>query len=207
MTITMHGIIPESRSAKNSKGVKTYSQTYHLTTDSKTDDQYDIGSHPDLPVLGSTFASDADAYCIDVSPKCVSGYVHWNVTVEYSSERELAEDPTDDPALTEWDGDQYQRPLVVDEDGKVVCNSAGDLFDPPVMVDDSRLMSVTTKNLASIPTWIMNYSNAVNSDAFTLDGFSVAIGQAKMLRPKISKPQFRNGIAFRELTLSIQYRQ
>lgn len=207
MTITMKGVIPESREADNTKGTRTYSETYWLTTDQKTDGTYEVGSHPDLPIVGSVHHTDTGAWCTAVKPKCVSGYVHFHVVCTFSSERELAEDPTDEPALTEWDGEQFQRPLVIDEDGNIVCNSAGDPFDPPEMIDDSRLISVTTKNLATVPTWIINYSNAVNSDAFTLDGFSVAIGQAKMQTPKVSKPMSRNGTTYREVQFTIHYRK
>lgn len=207
MTIVMQGVLPETREAANEKGIRTYSETYWLTTNQKTDGTYEIGSHPDLPTVGSVHHTDTGAWCTGVKPKCVSGYVHFHVTCTFSSERELAEDPTTEPALTEWDGEQFQRPLVIDEDGNVVCNSAGDPFDPPEMIDDSRLISVTTKNLASVPVWIMEYSNAVNSDAFTLDGFSVAIGQAKMQTPKVSKPMSRNGTTYREVQITIHYRE
>lgn len=207
MTITMKGVMPESREAANEKGIRTYSETYWLTTDQKTDGTYEIGSHPDLPTVGSVHHTDTGAWCTAVKPKCVSGYVHFHVVCTFSSERELAEDPTTEPALTEWDGEQFQRPLVIDEDGDIVCNSAGDPFDPPEMIDDSRLISVTTKNLASVPIWLMEYSNAVNNDAFTLDGFSVGIGQAKMQTPKVSKPMSRNGTTYREVQMTIHYRE
>lgn len=207
MTITMLGMIPESREASNEKGIRTYSEAYWLTTDQKTDGCYEVGSHPDLPFVGMVHDSDAGAWCVGVKPKCTSGYVHFHVVCTYSSERELAEDPTDEPALTEWDGEQFQRPLVIDEDGNIACNSAGDPFDPPEMIDDSRLISVTTKNLATVPAWIMEYSNAVNSDSFTLDGVTFAIGAAKMQTPRISKPQSRNGISFREVQITIHYRE
>jgi hypothetical protein len=207
MTIVMQGVLPETREAANEKGIRTYSETYWLTTNQKTDGTYEVGSHPDLPTVGSVHHTDTGAWCTAVKPKCVSGYVHFHVTCTFSSERELAEDPTDEPALTEWDGEQFQRPLVIDEDGNIVCNSAGDPFDPPEMIDDSRLISVTTKNLAAVPTWIINYSNAVNSDAFTLDGFSVGIGQAKMQTPKVSKPMSRNGTTYREVQFTIHYRK
>jgi hypothetical protein len=207
MTIVMQGVLPETREAANEKGIRTYSETYWLTTNQKTDGTYEVGSHPDLPTVGSVHHTDTGAWCTAVRPKCVSGYVHFHVTCTFSSERELAEDPTDEPALTEWDGEQFQRPLVIDEDGNVVCNSAGDPFDPPEMIDDSRLISVTTKNLAAVPTWLMEYSNAVNNDTFTLDGFSVGIGQAKMQTPKVSKPMSRNGTTYREVQITIHYRE
>jgi hypothetical protein len=49
MTVTFHGVIPESRNAQNNKGVRTYTETYRLTSDSKTDTAYIVGSHASLP--------------------------------------------------------------------------------------------------------------------------------------------------------------
>lgn len=207
MTITYHGEIGSGRKAQNTKGMRTYTRQFRLESDSRSDDAYTVGSDPNLPIIGSLFPSDSFAWCTTLSVDCTDDWKGWTVTADYSSERELNEDPTLDPALTDWDGEQYQRPLVIDEDENLVCNSAGDPFDPQEMVDDSRLNSTTIKNLAVVPTWIMQYANAVNSDAFTLDGFAVDIGQAKMQRPRVSRPQRRNNIVFREVTFTINYRE
>ena len=44
MTIVMQGVLPETREAANEKGIRTYSETYWLTTNQKTDGTYEIGS-------------------------------------------------------------------------------------------------------------------------------------------------------------------
>lgn len=207
MTITFIEEISEGRTATNQKGMRSYTRKFKLKSSVESEGPYAVGSDANLPKIGALYPDDPFAWCTTLSVEQFSGRWGWIVTANYSSERELAEDPTADPALTEWDGEQYQRPLVIDEDGNVVCNSAGDPFDPPEMIDDSRLISTTVKNLAVVPTWIMQYANAVNTDAFVLDGFPVGIGQAKMQRPRVSRPQRRNGIAFREVTFTINYRE
>lgn len=207
MTVTYVGIGKGVRRATNTRGVRTYTRELIFTSDTPNDDEVTVGNQPQVPAIGSSHPNDLFAWLQSIEVDNYAPYAGWKVTLNYSSERELSEDPTQDPALTEWDGEQYQRPLVVDKDGDIVCNSAGDPFDPPIMRDDSRLISTTVKNMASVPTWIMAYADAVNSDAFTLDGFSVGVGQAKMQRPRVSKPQIRNNIQFREVTFVIQYRE
>ena len=205
MTITLKG--ERCGPARNELGKRSYTRIFLLETNSKTDRAYHIGSHASLPTIGATHPEDSNAYCRSLSVDPTSPWTGWTVTAEYNDERVLNQDPTLDPAVTDWDGEQYQRPLVIDEDGNLVCNSAGDPFDPPEMIDDSRLISTTIKQMATVPTWIMNYANAVNSDAFTLDGLPIGIGQAKMQRPRVSRQQWRNNISFREVVFTINYRE
>lgn len=207
MSVTYLGVGKGVRRASNNKGIRTYIRELLFSSNDPDDDEVAVGNQPEVPPLGSIHPSDNFAYLQSIEVDNFAPYAGWKVTLTYSTERELSEEPTQDPALTEWDGELYQRPLVIDKDGDAVCNSAGDPFDPPVMRDDSRLVSTTVKNMTAVPTWIMSYADAVNSDAFTLDGFPVGVGQAKMQRPRVSKPMIRNNIQYREVTFVIQYRE
>ena len=70
-------------------------------------------------------------------------------------------------------------------------------------MDDSRRTVTITKNLAAVPSWILSYQDAVNSDAFTIDGFSVAIGKAKMQSVTVAAKEKRNGTSFYPVTFTI----
>jgi hypothetical protein len=208
MTITYKGIIPTSRSAQNLKGIRTYSDTHLLITDTKTDDQYDIGSHPDVPVIGETHPGDASAWCISVEPRCVEGYRGWHVTTTYSSEVQLdSADPTDDAAVITWSGEQFQIVAVFDRNDDLIVNSAGDPFDPPLMADDSHFVVNVSKNMASVPATILNYQDAVNSGSFTVDGVTIAAGLAKMQRVSIGQVQRRGSDTFRVVEFEIHLRR
>lgn len=206
MTITYLGIAPVRR-ATNDLGKRSYTRGLRFQTTLETENEWQVGSAPEVPPIGSQHPDDPNAYLRRITVENTDPKFGWTVMLDYDDSQVLSEDPTSDPAVTDWDGEQYQRPLVIDEDGNLVVNSAGDPFDPPEMIDDSRLISTTIKNMSVVPTWIMQYANAVNSDAFVLDGFSVDVGQAKMQRPRVSRQQWRNNIPFREVVFTINYRE
>ena len=207
MAVTYVGELSEGRRAQNSKGVRTYTRVFRLTTSSQTDDAYTVGSNGSLPVIGNTHPSDGNAYCSDLDVQCVRGWRIWDVTATYSTERVLSSTPTSDPTYITWDTEQFQKPATQDKDGKGVVNSAGDPFIPPEQMDDSRRIVTVQKNLANVPTWILSYQDAVNSDAFTIDGRSIAIGEAKMQRVSVGPPEIRNGTTFRQVTFVIALRR
>jgi len=203
MTITYKGEIPAGRSAKNSLGIRTYQRQFRLVTDSRSDGPYEIGSNANLPSIGSVHPEDASAWCRELTVDNDEPYTGWIVTANYSSERELSETPTSDPAFVTWDSEQFQKPAIQDKDGDAVVNSAGDFFDPPAMMDDSRRVVTVQKNLTAVPTWILDYQDAVNSDQFTVDGVTIAIGTAKMQRVSVGAEDIRNGTTFRQVTFTM----
>lgn len=203
MAITYKGEIPAGRQGRNSLGIRTYQRQFRLVTDSRSDGPYAIGSHASLPRIGSVHPEDASAWCRELTVDNDEPYVGWTVTANYSSERELSETPTSDPAVITWDSEQFQKPLIQDKDGDAVVNSAGDFFDPPAMMDDSRRVVTVQKNLTAVPAWILDYQDAVNSDSFSVDGVTIAIGTAKMQRVSVGAEDIRNGIAFRQVTFTM----
>jgi hypothetical protein len=200
MTVEYIGEDPSGREATNLKGIRTYTRVFNFSTSTQTDDAWDVGSHANAPVIGSAFR---DAWCISSQPRCVDGKLAWKITAQYSSERELNTNPTLEPALITWDSEQFQRPAVFDKNGNAIVNSAGDPFDPPNMMDDSRRVVTVEKQLAVVPSWILTYQDAVNSDTFSIDGISIGIGLAKMQRVSVSPVQSRNGTSFRTVHFTI----
>lgn len=203
MAVTYVGELSEGRRAQNDRGVRTYTRVFRLTTSSQTDNAFTVGSNGSLPVIGNTFPSDGNAYCTNLDVQCVRGWRIWDVTATYSTERVLNTVPTSDPTYITWDTEQFQKPATQDKDGKGVVNSAGDPFIPAAQMDDSRRIVTVQKNLANVPTWILSYQDAVNSDTFTIDGRSIAIGEAKMQRVSVGPPEIRNGTTFRQVTFVI----
>lgn len=207
MAVTYVGELSEGRRAQNDRGVRTYTRVFRLTTSSQTDNAFTVGSNGSLPVIGNTFPSDGNAYCTNLDVQCVRGWRIWDVTATYSTERVLNTVPTSDPTYITWDTEQFQKPATQDKDGKGVVNSAGDPFIPAEQMDDSRRVVTVQKNLANVPTWILSYQDAVNSDTFTIDGRSIAIGEAKMQRVSVGPPEIRNGTTFRQVTFVIALRR
>lgn len=201
MTITYLGELQGP--ATNTKGARAYTRRFRLQTSAKTEWAYHVGSHASLPVIGEVHPHDSGAWCTTLNVDPTEPWKGWTVTAEYSTERELSETPTDDPAEINWGSEQFQRPAVTNYAGQAILNSAGDPFDPPIMIDDSRPYVTISKNLASVPVWIMTYQDAVNSAEFEVDGITVAAGLAKMQNISVSRPQTRNSTGYRTVTFTI----
>jgi len=201
MTITYLGEVHAQ--ARNSKGTRSYSRVFKLDTSVKTERAYHVGSHASLPVIGSVHPDDAFAWCTDLSIDPATPWRGWTATAEYTTERQMAEDPVNDAAAINWNSEQFQRPAIFDKNGSGIVNSAGDPFDPPNMMDDSRRVVSVTKNLIAVPSWILTYQDAVNSDVFSIDGISIGVGKAKIQSVTVGEKQYRSGVTFRTVQFTI----
>ena len=181
----LESIIPESRTGANSKGIRTYSHTYRVTSDSQSDGVYTVGSTAGLPLIGDQHYEDSAAYLTDLTPRCVSGYKIWEVDATYSTERVLANDPEDDEILISYNGEIYQLPMWVDQvTGKPATNSAGDYFlDPSLMTEKVDLIATINVNLLTLPQYAIDLQNHVSNSAITISdsysSLSVPKGLAK----------------------------
>ena len=188
------------------KGVRRYTRVYRVVTNANTD-----GANVVLaiaPKLGSVYPSDFRAFCRRRRARNESFSKRvWIVTIAYSTERELQENPLADPAETEWGTEQFQRPVFKNKANQAILNTAGDPPDPPAQRDDSRITAVTTKNLAVVPAWILTYRDAVNDAEFQLDGITIPKGIAKIQAVRVSKWQERNDIRFRVVTITMHFAQ
>lgn len=196
MTVNFHEEIPGPRNGKNTKGVKTYVRAFRLSTTLQSEGPYAVGSHPSLPLMGSAHNEDSGAWCYDISIDNTDPWKGWTATYQYSSEREFATDPTLDPAIITVNTEQFQKVADRDIDGYSICNSAGDPFDPPYMMDDSRRVIMVSKNMSGHPSWLLDYQDVVNIDSFTVKGVTYTAGQGKVQRVSIGEQQVRNGVPF-----------
>lgn len=203
MTATFKEEILSGRTARNSKGARTYTRKFRVLSSDKTDGPFEVGSTAGLPLIGSVHPEDANAFCIELTVENTEPYAGWTVTANYSDERVIDDNPTDDAAEINWGSEQFQKVAVVDRDGNLIVNSAGDLFDPPAMIDDSRRVVTVSKNLATVPSWILDYQDAINSDTFTIDGISIGVGKAKMQAVTVGPKQRRNSTVFRTVNFTI----
>jgi hypothetical protein len=200
MTVTYLREDAGGRTATNSKGIRTYTRVFLFETDSQADDAWEVGSHPDAPRIGQAFR---DAWCISSTPSCIEPWKGWSITAEYSSEREMNEDPTQDPIQIRVYTEQFQKPAVFNKDNQLIVNSAGDPYDPPPMMDDSRRVLSLSRNVPYCPSWVLDYQDAVNSDTFDALGVTYAIGTGKVQSVSLSVAQKRNNIDFHTLEILI----
>lgn len=186
-------------------GVRRYTRVFRATTNNNDDDASVVLTSAPMP--GSRYPTDFSAYLRrrKANNQSFSKRV-WIVTCAYSTQVELEEDPLNDPAEITWSTEQFQRPLVKDRDGKAVLNSAGDYFDPVAMRDDSRITATIRKNLAVVPSWILSYADAINADAFVLDGIEIATNVAKIQAVGVGPWEARNDIAYRVVSITMHFK-
>lgn len=203
MSTTLKEEILSGRTARNSKGARTYTRKFRVISNDKNDGPFEVGSTSGLPLIGDPHPEDANAFCIDLVPENTEPYAGWTVSAAYSDERQIDNDPTNDEAEISWGSEQFQKVAVFDLSGNLILNSAGDPFDPPAMMDDSRRVVTVSKNLAVVPSWILDYQDAVNNDTFTIDGLSIGVGKAKMQSVTVGPKQRRNSTVFRIVNFTI----
>lgn len=138
--------------------------------------------------------------------------LHGIVTADYSSEplnqseKEQEENPLARRAKIRWNTAKYQKAIEKDNANQATVNSAGDYFDPPPQVDRSRWTATIQKNLASVPSWIIDYTDAVNASSFTFAGLSVGARVAKIMSIEISDLQTDNDIDFYVFSYTLEFR-
>lgn len=192
-----------SAAIQKNKGVRKHTRVFRVETDSVFDtDQTVLRA---LPSLGSPHPSDPSAYCTDKSANN-EGFSKtiWKATLSYSTERELDENPLDVPAAIEWSSSATQCGFAYDADGKAILNSAGDHFVDQVKGERSFWNVTITKNLALVPSWLLDYADAVNSSAVTIDGISIPKDKAKVSSIRVSKTLNSNDVSYREVQIGIK---
>lgn len=209
MTVTYLGEIDGDRKAQNRLGVRSYTRAFKLESDDKTDSAYDVGSNASLPVIGSTYADDTQAYCQTLSVDNTDPWKGWTVTAEYSTERTIdSTDPANDEVLVSFTSEIYQAPVFADTSGNAILNSAGDYFiDPVPHRDISDFIAKVRANVQSVPTWVLSKQNNVNSGQITVGGLVIAAGKAKLQRIEIGERQRRNDIDFYQLSFELHCRE
>lgn len=187
---------------------RNYVYVYRVVMSSGLDTQSAVASYLFAQTAvreGAVLSEDADAYCQGIRFQRVKPAV-WIATATFSTARERVEVPagsTQDPVDVEWDTEETERAVVKDRDNKAVLNSAGDPFNPPYVTDDSFWVASISTTVSSVPSYLGSYRNAINSDACTVDGWTLAAKQAKVRRIHLGKKTPRNSGTVRELTLQV----
>lgn len=158
---------------------RSYRRTFVVEVDSPYDGAVTvIGS---LPVqlgnyylvvdgLGAAVEHDFGSFVCDVQARQVSrDGLKWEAEVSYQPYNPLffPKNPLDHPPKISWGGSKFEKAIDQDINGDAILNSAGDYFDPPVTVDDSRITLRIQRNEARYdPAIAAQFKDAINSDTF-----------------------------------------
>lgn len=159
---------------------RTYQSVYVVETDSQYTGPVAVaaavpvllGSQWQYPVGSAVSPTEFDdfAYCqqVDCRQDSEDGR-QWEVTCSYGpwDPTQWPESPLDQPPRVQWSSVQWTEPLLEDNQGNAVVNSAGDRYDPPLERDRSRMVLTVSRNEPSFdPSTAELYTDAVNTDSF-----------------------------------------
>jgi hypothetical protein len=172
-----------------------------------------------IPALGDALAGDSArlATSIDVKPRGDSGHL-FDVEVGYSTSDtglEVFDNPLSDPVGFEWDFSTSSQTYFKDETtptAKYTLTSAGEPFDNLLEREVGEITVTVTQNIAPAgwnPITAASYlspATAVNNASMTIDGASIAAGQARLSGVTCSATKTRAGVSYRTRTITIKLR-
>ena len=214
MAVTVLGERAKERKAKiNDKGEREYRRVFVARSTNKlTDGPRTIRTASGIPQIGTTYAvsatdTDNGARVVDIDPRPLDdGGCNWEVDVTYSSkfdDSEAGNNPLSAPAEFSGSFARYSAPLVKDLTGAPVVNSAGEPFNPPVEIDDSRPVFTIKRNEGSYNLQRrIDYQDAVNSDVF----LGIAVGLVKVSNISFVR-KFHNALEYYEMTYEFECRR
>lgn len=232
MAVTFHGVT--NRSAQNNAGRRTYSVTFRLSTNDKADGPFAVGSHPDLPVIGSLWPEDPTAYCQSLSVENSDPWRGWHVTANYTDERTYgtalgsgssggnpgsgtssnpykaeggSTDPNYDEVLISWSGHTYEEVITNDATGNPIVNTAFDPFSEPTTREvTDAICTVNYRSTDGVPNEVLVLQNKTNAAAVEIDDRVFAARSLRMQNLTVGPREFRNGQSFRNVSYQLKYR-
>jgi hypothetical protein len=130
----------------------------------------------------------------------------WIVTLEYSLDREQSTNPLEESPVVTWDTETTSENITQDIDGEAVLNSAGDYYEDGVPVQVAYWTAKIEVKKAAIPLALLTYRNAINNDAFILDGVTIAAYEACFAGIHIGWWEQKNNVWFRQLNITLKFR-
>lgn len=180
MTATLKGERPNVKGGtRNVDGSRTYSRVFLVETDNINDGPDKVTTAAGLPILGFPYSTETEndlaAIATEIFPEQIAGgWNQWEVTVNYTTsltERQEQSitilEPTERPPIVTIGFVNFKIPAVGDhaEGGAAaIVASNQEPFDPPIQVDDSRMIVTVSRNEKVInPKFIFDMHNTVNS--------------------------------------------
>lgn len=118
------------------------------------------GAHPENDTFSQVVRIDVDENNTDGKG--------WDVTVQYDAWNPdtMASNPLDLPPALSVEGQVFQQVTDVDIHGNPLINTAGDPYDPGILIDRQRIVVRIQQNLPTFPTFAFAYVDYLNSQPF-----------------------------------------
>jgi hypothetical protein len=180
MAIVSFSELPQRTGGTQADFKRRYTRVFKVYSDDRDDGPKTVAAAIGLGI-GSTYAagndSDAGSFVQSIEARETGDLLAgmgllWHVTVQYDGVDPTQDGAADDNPLNkpvEWTYGTNRFERVVDKDvnGTAVLNTAGQPFDPPLVIDDSRPVIQATRNEATFsPAAAYAYKDVVNSAAW-----------------------------------------
>lgn len=156
--------------------------TVYATSPAIGDVHDEIRAHGSFPHQGKQHPRKPGYYSKGGRISTGDGPHMYVVEASYSQATQVdVTNPLATPPDVSWDSMEIPTPIDVDFDGNPIASSAGEPFDPPLVLPRQVPVLVFTRNYAVAtvtPTWLASWTNTTNSASFTLAGDTIAIGEA-----------------------------
>ena len=143
-----------------------------------------VAAHADVPKRGEEHPRWDGYFCSNSTVRRAKGPNWYECEATYSTSTTAIDDPstpTSEAPVFRWESYAWQEALDLDLDGNPIASTAGEPFDPPYQAARSCPLLVMVRNYSTAtvtPAWLAQWADTVNSDALTIGGTSVAIGEA-----------------------------
>ena len=199
---------------------RTYARTFRVITNNPLHTVVDIGNAPGIPILWNRYPSDPVCYCEKVNVKRTrSSREVWEVTASYTNKIDEEDEPEENPLARPWKlswaSQTFQKVAergikreTIDAQGTTIVaapagdiegpiiNSAGDQFDPPVQIEASNWALTAKKNIASVPTWLMDFRDSLNDSQITIAGVTFEKNELRINSMSIGEYAIENDIGY-----------
>lgn len=152
---------------------RNYTLKYVARSNNRFDTILSVARDRLCPQLKSRCPFDPGAYVVSVDPtRRDQTLTVWDIAVGFSTELdEEEENPLEERAKITLKSDQFTRTTTKNSQGRNITTTAGSLI--PVSIDDSNWVLSVTKNVRSIPLWLLDMNNKVNSGSVIIRGLPI----------------------------------
>lgn len=132
----------------------------------------------------------------------------FEIEVRWDSDVEARQNPLLQPAEIEWSTTEITRVVTIDREGRPIVNTAGSLLTD-LQEELSLWVIDVQKNVPAVPAWFASYANAVNAEAFKVDGFTAPARTLKLKTVKLGARQYDEDfrVSYRALQFQLIYTQ
>jgi hypothetical protein len=215
MAVTRMGRVAGREADFGRTSEETSTLKYIAVTDSRYDSEIVVATYGVanniLPTPYQSYHPDIVGHlCRGLRLRQVDGEpYHWDIEASFgtqASREENEENPLNRVPRISWMANQYRLAVDKDLNGQATINSAGDYFIPPVERDASHWVATVKTNVSVVPSYIVDYTDAVNNGSFIIDGQVIGQYVAKIVDIDISEVKFERTYSFREFSYSMEFR-